>query len=50
MNRRRMNGLIAAGLVALGVAALAWIDGGREELRLVEQLAVLPQPRPEGIR
>ena len=44
MGRRRLLTLIA--LIAVAVIAFAWIDGGREQERLIEQ----PVPLPEGAR
>ncbi|MGX7895030.1 hypothetical protein [Tsuneonella sp. HG222] len=41
MGRKRILTLIGA--VVVGVLAFAWIDGGREEQRLIEQPIDLPE-------
>jgi hypothetical protein len=43
-----MNGWIAAGLLVFGAAALAWIDGGRDEPRLIEQQVTMPSTVSES--
>ena len=44
MGRKRTLTLIAIAIVAL--LAFAWVDGGREPQRMIEQ----PVPLPEGAR
>jgi len=44
MGRKRILTLLAVMIVAL--VAFAWIDGGREQQRMIEQ----PVPLPEGAR
>jgi hypothetical protein len=41
MGRRRILTLIAIAVVA--VIAFAWIDGGREQQRMIEQKVELPE-------
>ncbi len=41
MGRKRI--LTVIGIVILAVLAFAWIDGGREEQRLIEQPVKLPE-------
>ena len=41
MGRKRI--LAALVLVVVAVLAFAWIDGGREEPRLIEQAVELPE-------
>ena len=41
MGRKRI--LTALGLIALAVIAFAWIDGGRETQRIIEQPVALPE-------
>jgi hypothetical protein len=41
MGRKRI--LAALVLVLIAVLAFAWIDGGREEPRLIEQAVELPE-------
>ena len=41
MGRRRI--VIALVVLVLAVVAFAWIDGGREEPRLIEQSVDLPE-------
>ena len=44
MGRKRILTVLAVMIVA--VLAFAWIDGGREQQRMIEQ----PVPLPEGAR
>nr|WP_279323136.1 hypothetical protein [Altererythrobacter segetis] len=44
MGRKRILTVLAVLIVA--VLAFAWIDGGREQQRMIEQ----PVPLPEGAR
>ena len=44
MGRKRT--LIVIAIVVIAVLAFAWIDGGREPQRMIEQ----PVPLPEGAR
>jgi hypothetical protein len=44
MGRKRILTVFAALIVAL--LAFAWIDGGREQQRMIER----PVPLPEGVR
>lgn len=37
-----MSMVIVLGLVVVGLLVLAWYDGGREELRLIEEEVQLP--------
>jgi hypothetical protein len=41
MGRRRILSLIA--LVIIAVLAFAWIDGGRQQQRMIEQKVELPR-------
>jgi len=41
MGRKRI--LTVIGIVILALLAFAWIDGGREEQRLIEQPVDLPE-------
>jgi hypothetical protein len=41
MGRRRILSLIA--IVVIAVLAFAWIDGGREQQRMIEQKVNLPE-------
>ncbi len=38
-----MSMVIVLGLVVVGLLVLAWYDGGREELRLIEEEVQLPE-------
>lgn len=38
-----MSLVIVLVVLGLGLVALAWIDGGREEQRLIETPALLPE-------
>lgn len=42
MAKRRMGIVVVLGLIVLAVLALAWMDGGVEEQRLIEVPANLP--------
>ena len=44
MGRKRI--LIVLAVIAVALIAFAWIDGGREQQRMIEQ----PVPLPEGVR
>jgi hypothetical protein len=44
MGRKRI--LIVLAVIAVAVLAFAWIDGGREQQRMIEQ----PVPMPEAGR
>ena len=44
MGRRRL--LTITAVIVVAVLAFAWIDGGREQQRMIEQ----PVPLPEGAR
>jgi hypothetical protein len=44
MGRKRILTVLA--IVVVTVIAFAWIDGGREQQRMIEQ----PVPLPEGAR
>jgi hypothetical protein len=41
MGRRRTLTLLA--VIAVAVIAFAWIDGGREQQRIIEQAVPLPE-------
>ncbi len=42
MAKRLMTIVIVLAVLLVGLLALAWYDGGREELRLIEQEVQLP--------
>jgi len=44
MGRKRI--LIVLAVIAVALIAFAWIDGGREQQRMIEQ----PVPLPEAVR
>ena len=44
MGRRRL--LTITAVIVVAVLAFAWVDGGREQQRMIEQ----PVPLPEGAR
>ncbi|MGZ3248540.1 MAG: hypothetical protein ACXWJC_00235 [Croceibacterium sp.] len=41
MGRRRLLTILA--VIVVGVIAFAWIDGGREQQRMIEQPVTLPE-------
>ena len=44
MGRKRI--LTALAIVVVAVIAFAWIDGGREQQRMIEQPVALPERAP----